>query len=449
MRTKVTNLDIESPGESAGKAFITDGSGEVIISGVPFLGHHHVESQITDIVHDAVKLRTRDISTTAPTDGQTYRWDSGASEWVPSGVIATDEKVGEVQEEGTSKATAVSILNFKGTGVNQITDVGGGKVDIDLTASGSGATEFTGLIDTPSNYTGHGGKSVLVNLGETALEFTEVGSAVEVLDEGNSLTTNVTSLDFVGDSITATAVGSAVTISGGVASADFTMWMPDAPPPSGYLFVGTEDDEFDDSSFDTGIWSEFDVPDTQIVTEADYGLYLTTTTVNNMQGIYQPVPNGQSDWSFTTYVGPTHGQTGDQKPGILLIQDIGDLSNTDCYLWVNFRGGAGYGWQAIFHTSYNTHSSDDFNSVSDGRPAGMFLRFRLSGTTWHFDWSEDGYHWVNDRYTRTERFTIQGIGIGQRVGVPSNWHAPFKFARFLNSSDKDQMLGARVRGWHA
>ena len=32
MRTKVTNLDIESPGESAGKAFITDGSGEVIIS---------------------------------------------------------------------------------------------------------------------------------------------------------------------------------------------------------------------------------------------------------------------------------------------------------------------------------------------------------------------------------------------------------------------------------
>ncbi len=230
---------------------------------------------------------------------------------------------------------------------------------------------------------------------------------------------------------------------------DFTTWMPDAPPPSGYVFVGTEDDEFDDSSFDTGIWSEFDVPATQTVNEVDYGMYLSTTTANNMQGIYQPVPNGQSDWSFTTYVGATHGQADDQKPGILLIEDIDALSTSDCYLWANFRGGAGYGWQAVYHTQYNTHSSDDFNSAADTRPGGMFLRFRLSGTTWHFDWSEDGYHWINDRYTRTERFTIEGVGIGQRVDGDSDWHAPFKFARFNNSSDDDQMLGARVKGWHA
>ena len=139
------------------------------------------------------------------------------------------------------------------------------------------------------------------------------------------------------------------------------------------------------------------------------------------------------------------------KHGIMLLEATGSLSTSDTYSWVNFRGGAGYGWQAIHHTQYDTFSSDDFNSVSDVRPAGMYLRFRLDGTTWHFDWSEDGRHWVNDRYTRTERFTIQGIGIGGKVSTGgADWHAPFTFARFLATSDDDQMLhGARVRGWYA
>lgn len=215
MRTKVTNLDIESPGESAGKAFITDGSGEVIISGVPFLGHHHVESEVTDIVHDAVKLRTRDISTTAPTDGQTYRWDSGASEWVPSGVVADDEKIGEIQQAGVSKATAVSIMNFKGTAVNEVTDQGGGKVDIDLSASGTGASEFTGLTDTPSSYTGEGGQAVIVKGTEDGLEFGTAGGGanLEIKDEGTILTPSGTSIDFVGDAVTATIDGTKATVS--------------------------------------------------------------------------------------------------------------------------------------------------------------------------------------------------------------------------------------------
>jgi len=41
---------------------------------------------------------------------------------------------------------------------------------------GTGATEFTGLTDTPASYSGEGGKYVAVNSGETALEFVEAPS---------------------------------------------------------------------------------------------------------------------------------------------------------------------------------------------------------------------------------------------------------------------------------
>ena len=57
-------------------------------------GHVHIETDITDLDHDAVKLRIKNISTAAPTDGQPHRWDSGASGWFPLGVLTVDEKIG-------------------------------------------------------------------------------------------------------------------------------------------------------------------------------------------------------------------------------------------------------------------------------------------------------------------------------------------------------------------
>ena len=38
-------------------------------------------------------------------------------------------------------------------------------------AGGGGVTTFTGLTDTPANYTSQAGKMVAVNSGETAVEF--------------------------------------------------------------------------------------------------------------------------------------------------------------------------------------------------------------------------------------------------------------------------------------
>lgn len=212
-RTRITKLDMESPSEAAGEAFVTDGAGNVVVSGVPAEGHTHIETDITDIEHDATKIQGRDVNAGAPSAGQTYRWSG--SDWVPSGVVAVDENIGEIQEAGAQVATGVSILNFKGTAVNQLTDEGGGKVDIDLSASGSGATVFTGLTDTPASYAGQGGKAVLVKGTTDGLEFGEAGgggSDLALKDEGAILTSSGNSIDFTGTAVTATASGTAVTV---------------------------------------------------------------------------------------------------------------------------------------------------------------------------------------------------------------------------------------------
>ncbi|MCK5615982.1 hypothetical protein KAR91_79705 [Candidatus Pacearchaeota archaeon] len=400
-RTRITKLDMESPSETVGDAFVADGSGNVIVSGV----------------------------------------------------VLTDEKVGEIQQTDIQKATEVSILNFKGTAVNQITDVGGGQVDIDLSASGTGATQFTGLLDTPANYTTHAGKSVVVAGAEDALEFITISGGISSIQQDDiEVASGITTLNFEGGTSVADEGSGKVTITvSGTSNPDFTLWVPDAPPASGYSYFGTVDDEFNDSSFASGIWTELDQTSTQTVFEAEYGLYMQTTTTNNVQGIYQLVPSGVAEWSFTTYVGPTHEQADDQKPGILLIADVDNLASSDLYTWVSYRGSAGYGWQASLYDAYNNWNSDDYNNVSDSRPESMYLRFRLTGTTWHFDWSRDGYAWVCDRYTVAERFTIEGIGLGQRMtNTGTDWHAPFKFARFQNTGDADQMLyGDRIKMWRA
>lgn len=72
--------------------------------------------------------------------------------------------------------------------------------EYDLSASGSGTTTFLGLTDTPSSYTGQGGKFIRVNTGATALEFAD--------SPGGGMTNPMTT---VGDIIYASASGSPAT----------------------------------------------------------------------------------------------------------------------------------------------------------------------------------------------------------------------------------------------
>jgi len=53
--------------------------------------HTHVEADITDLDHNAVKLQGRNVSATAPTDGQVLAWDDVNSQWKPSTVAGTGD----------------------------------------------------------------------------------------------------------------------------------------------------------------------------------------------------------------------------------------------------------------------------------------------------------------------------------------------------------------------
>jgi hypothetical protein len=390
-------------------------SGHLHDSRYTLIGHTHTESDITDLEHDAIKIQGRDVATTAPSDGQSIAWNDSLTQWEPTTISGGSGSI-TIQEDDSGTASNVTTLNFEG-GVTTL-DEGGGKVTITV----SGGT---------------------------------LASGISVLKNGGSDITDITTLNFIGSSVSIADGGSGqadITISGGTGGpgvADFTVWFPDAPPASGYSYLGTDDDEFDDSSFDTGIWSEFDVAGTQTVGEDEFGVYMTTTSINHIQGIYQPVPSGITNWSFTTYVGPHWDRDNQHRSGILLIEDTGNLSTSDVWLWAHYRGGAGYGWQGIYHTDYDSWSVDDHNAANDNKPSAMYLRFRRDGTNWYFDYSEDGKSWVSNQYERVKRWNVTGIGLGHKFDN-TNMTARFPFARFRNDSAKDQLLyGDRINMWRS
>ncbi|MBA7546714.1 hypothetical protein ES705_39109 [subsurface metagenome] len=74
----------------------------------------------------------------------------------------TAESIGDLSDVDTTGIADGKILKYSSTS---------GNWEIGIDEGGAGATEFTGLTDTPANYTGSSLKFARVNVGETALEF--------------------------------------------------------------------------------------------------------------------------------------------------------------------------------------------------------------------------------------------------------------------------------------
>jgi len=111
-----------------------------------------------------------DTSTTAPTNGQALVWNNGNLEWEPGTV--------------------------------------------------GGSTTFESLTDTPANFTGHAGKVVKVNAGETALEFVAGGAGLnDIVDDtspqlGGTLDANGNTIDMGVNVLTDTNLGQFITAYG-------------------------------------------------------------------------------------------------------------------------------------------------------------------------------------------------------------------------------------------
>jgi hypothetical protein len=74
-----------------------------------------------------------------------------------------------VMDEGSTKSTAVTTLNFVGSGISaNYTNSG---IAVVTVSGGGGVSTFLALSDTPTTYSGYGGRHLQVNNAATAVEF--------------------------------------------------------------------------------------------------------------------------------------------------------------------------------------------------------------------------------------------------------------------------------------
>lgn len=352
---------------------------------------------------DRTKVTLLDINATGESEGNALVID-GSGGIVASGVAGAVE----VQEDDAQKVTNATVLNFEGDVT--VTDEGAGKATVNISGGG--------------------------------------GGSLEVQEDDVQTVTDVTVLNFEGGAdVTDDGSGKATITVSGAGAADFNIWMPEAPPasPSAY------DDEFDDSSFDTSLWTEFDVPGNMTPNEAEYGFYMTGGTSNNFQGIFQEVPD--QDFAIYTKLDWLNNSDGDNQAGLLVLQDAGALSTTDLYGHANFRGGV-LGFRGLRATQYNAAPTEVWNRVGGpgGWEPGYWMRFRQVGSAWDFGYSTDGKNWFDFDNGHTEDFTVDAVGLFQRRQNPSdtNNKVIFSFFRYTtNAAVTDTLYGDRVSMWRA
>lgn len=112
--------------------------------------HTHTQSQITDLSHDALKIRGRNVSASAPTAGQALSWDAVNSLWIPrtvEGGVGSGLTVFTTSGNFTVPASTLIVELVGGGG-------GGGRSSTTTPACGGGGGGYarkiiTGL--TPGN----------------------------------------------------------------------------------------------------------------------------------------------------------------------------------------------------------------------------------------------------------------------------------------------------------
>lgn len=168
----------------------------------------------------------------------------------------------------------------------------------------------------------------------------------------------------------------------------FTVWSPDAPP----LAPSTLDDEFDDASFDLGLWTEFDPGGLLAVSENETGLILdgATHAADAICGIYQTIP--LVDFTITAK--------------LALLARRADFAIVGLGLWQDAANPAAgiYAWQLTCReliqqieltrwTNYTTWAATAYLEADDIIGTHLYLRIRRVGNTCFWDWSSNGIGW--------------------------------------------------------
>lgn len=213
-------------------------------------------------------------------------------------------------------------------------------------------------------------------------------------------------------------------------------WNPDAAPesPSAY------DDEFDDASFDTGLWDEYDTGAIETIAEASDLLSLSQASqvIATLTGVYQSIPAG--DFTIACKMQVDHASIGNPgyfQAGIVLWDDATD-DGAEAVLV-----GPGVWHDTSDHDGFGYGYFTDRVSLALVNLAGVisastwyYLRVRRSGSTYYFDWSTDGETWTVQNFTSSMPFTPSHFGLGLYNGSTGfTLQADVEFFRYRAAFD--------------
>jgi len=218
-------------------------------------------------------------------------------------------------------------------------------------------------------------------------------------------------------------------------------WQPDVEPAS----PSSLDDEFDDASFNTTLWTEFDPSTTISVSETAAGLFIDQADQSGalLGGIYQDLPSG--DFTVWTKLSQLSNQAGNATSGLALYDDASG-STSAIHLFMLQRTGIDTYVKAERFSDYATFDTS-YAAIGDVVIAStVYLRIRRDGSDYHFDWSSDGLGWT---HLVSVELTTAPLHVGPCVvnlGSGADLRALYSFFRYQDSDVglTDVMPGQRV-----
>jgi hypothetical protein len=301
-----------------------------------------------------------------------------------------------VQEDDIVVASGVTVLNFEGS-VSTL-DEGAGKVTVTVTGSGGPATDEKAKVSANDTTAGYLEDKIVAGNNIT----------ITTLNDGSNETLEITS--------TASGVG-------GVGQ----YWDVMLPPASGTAY----DDEFNDESFDTGLWTEVDHGTLQTVNEDEFGLRLEIThnAGDDWAGVYQTLPAGA--FTLVTKIEPEITNVAHYNQGLMLLEDATDSAGD----WLGIFGS--YSTTAAItvarYSSYTTHQTT-YTQYAGHFHHEWFLRIRFDGTnTYSFDYSHDGKSWTRIYTTASLAITPAEFCLAGSHQQGSTRHFRFPFFRYLST----------------
>ncbi len=223
-------------------------------------------------------------------------------------------------------------------------------------------------------------------------------------------------------------------------SSGFSYWEPDAPPASPTEY----DDEFDDASFDTGLWTELDPNNILTISEGPHGLVLTEATRagDNVTGVFQPCPAG--DFAIICKPSLSAKQADYAQAGLLLGTDLVLNPSSSGLISLHLTVNGGGNILELLRWNNCTSYNGSLSRLGSGLETAKYLRLRRIGTTIYADYSHDGIGWIQV-YSGAQPWTINQIGLMcNNVNTGVTITAYHRFFRFTADTSMAAPIAGRL-----